>query len=200
MDSEINSFSKIFMNQIVEPLDLFVAQFRTTNKSIATKTKQLFLTADANAQKIQSQSDQYLKNLKNSEKIVQSMEKTMKQIEKGSRSEYDLQHAAEKSVEFKIAAEESLVVYKKLVEDSNKYLDTFDKEFKQLFEDFDLNEESRVKYSRNSVGQMIKQLSQFNQQQANTDKFNEDKFKELENRIGKTHKQNSYELMAKQVE
>ena len=128
------------------------------------------------------------------------MEKTMKQIEKGSRSEYDLQHAAEKSVEFKIAAEESLVVYKKLVEDSNKYLDTFDKEFKQLFEDFDLNEESRVKYSRNSVGQMIKQLSQFNQQQANTDKFNEDKFKELENRIGKTHKQNSYELMAKQVE
>lgn len=46
MESEINIFSNNFMNEVVEPLELFVTNFRGTNKGIAGKTRDLFMQAE----------------------------------------------------------------------------------------------------------------------------------------------------------
>jgi hypothetical protein len=102
-----------------------------------------------------------------SEKGVQAVERIVDSVDKGTKTKEDFQRTFDRSFKLRQAAEEAEQDYRKLVEITNKKWEQFERNQSQIYQQTDLNDESRysrlfkprIRFSKQTIFQTIKILT-----------------------------------------
>ncbi|EAR94523.2 TBC domain protein (macronuclear) [Tetrahymena thermophila SB210] len=175
--------SKNIASEILEPFKTFIENFRQTNRETSTNAKLWLNDMEKKREKLLESQRLFYSNRKIAESYNEVIEKTAELVEKGTKTQIDLQKVTHHSVQLKFKAEESQEEYKKTINQVNLEWENFSKQYPTIFTRFQYNDESRIAFSRQTISKIVQYLQSQNQIDLNSAIQYQDKFQEYEKQI-----------------
>lgn len=94
-------------SEIIEPFQIFLNNFRLTNKTVMSEGKVYIRDIQQAHEQLGKAQQEYWKLMHNAEKGFSQVEKIVEGVEKGQKNKDDLIRASERSVKLKEVAQES---------------------------------------------------------------------------------------------
>ncbi|KAL4511896.1 hypothetical protein ABPG72_012741 [Tetrahymena utriculariae] len=189
--------SKNISSEILEPFKTFIENFRQTNRETSTNAKQWLNEMEKKREKLLESQKEFYSNRKKAESYSEVIEKTADLVEKGTKTQIDLQKVTHHSVELKFQAEESQEEYKKMINQVNLEWENFSKQYPTIFMRFQYNDESRIAFSRQTISKIAQYLQSQNQIDLNSAIQYQDKFQEYEKQMVSDQRPELWKVISK---
>jgi hypothetical protein len=147
-------------NKIIEPFELFSDNFTETNTNLLNNTNRILTNLEGSYGDMLRKQETHYRYAKKYDKFIKENEYVLKKIEKGDISKEELNFFSYDSLMHKSNADKSMSEYKSSISTVNQRWENYDSEFFTIFENFDLNEESRVHFTKLNVSQIIKSMNE----------------------------------------
>ncbi|KAL4471664.1 hypothetical protein ABPG74_008557 [Tetrahymena malaccensis] len=189
--------SKNISSEILEPFKTFIENFRQTNRETSSNAKEWLNEMEKKREKLLDSQKDFYSNRKKAESYTEVIEKTAELVEKGAKTQADLQKVTHRSVQLKFEAEESQEEYKKMINQVNLEWESFSKQFPTIFKRFQYNDESRIAFSRQTISKIVQYLQSQNQIDLNSAIQYQDKFQEYEKQIVSDQRPELWKVISK---
>ncbi|CAK73695.1 unnamed protein product (macronuclear) [Paramecium tetraurelia] len=151
--------SENLKSEVLEPYQLIMSNYRNINLKLSSEMKDYIGNISSLNKQISDQQEEYIRLMQNADKCQLLMERTVGEIAKGNKGKEELVKASEKQIKLKEIAVEAQEDYKKLIEKGNKKLTDFDVKIKDWYQQVYLNDENRIKFSKQIMLSLMKKLT-----------------------------------------
>ncbi|CAD8148498.1 unnamed protein product [Paramecium octaurelia] len=151
--------SENLRSEVLEPYQLIMSNYRNINLKLSSEMKEYIGNIQSLNKQISDQQEEYIRLMQNADKSQLLMERTVGEIAKGNKGKDELVRASERQIKLKEIAIEAQEDYKKIIEKGNKKLSDFDGKIKDWYQQVFLNDENRIKFSKQIMLSLMKKLT-----------------------------------------
>lgn len=154
--------------------------YRQNNRARVKEILETLNHYEDERQKLHDGQQKYYKMMNKASQYQLDLKKVLDQAEDGQKSQKDIDGFQRQTLKLKHQAQESENSYKQQIQSLNEFQSDFKVKYKSFFEQFDINEQSRIIFTKTTIFNLIKYQTQFAVNFAKSDLFDEQKFKQLD--------------------
>eukprot|EP01016_Furgasonia_blochmanni_P046099 TRINITY_DN658_c0_g1_i5.p1 TRINITY_DN658_c0_g1~~TRINITY_DN658_c0_g1_i5.p1 ORF type:complete len:912 (-),score=280.66 TRINITY_DN658_c0_g1_i5:62-2797(-) len=178
------AFARSAKNDTIEPFAVFTQNYEITNENIKNKGKEVLDGILSQKRKVQDCRLNYYKLSKSAEKSEEMIERSIKMKELGQATADDIQKATDKTVKLKIMAQEACAEYKNQLMTLNSKWVGFDRDYFDIYDLFNNNDEMRIHFTKQTIAQTVRQIhSLYSQDITCGGQNHEEKIREIDEKM-----------------